>query len=690
MRTSFFSCGLILAAILVQSSRSQGQQPDQSGSDKNSLEARLDELIQLAENPEPFVSIKPQSVQAAREALATAVKELESRLADLEPEQRQAWGRYMELGKLKEQLDSEKPDRETLRSIYRKLQRNHAGLEYRVFTNLRSALDDFVHKSYFSSEARAKRIYDSRVRLVKAALEKLKSERDDRTVALLGEAIMDLEHSGNCPKLVAAIRKVIAKPNFHFELSERLAKSVLKNQRKIDTRPVEEDILGVMQRGTAHTVATFDVDFLPSSHSGRIKVCINGDVVSDQVGTKSLGILGNVYICSRGNTCLVGEAVVDFDGRQLGYSDLASGARTRTQIQGVDTPPLLRNATLRQIDKQKSQGEAEAAERARVRFVRQLKQQLKESIGKANARMKNGIQATTRRLNFEPNRLEVTSGENNFRVLALVGNRRQLGSLRGPSSNIKGDLVTQLHESAINNALQHVLGDQTIEVSELRGLIESFGVELPPPPEDEKPLTISFPRVRPVQVSFDDQKIKVVISSNSIVSGRTEVKDDMKITVEYEIQSRPDAVVVSRVGEILIDFEGVYTNSKSVIESVVKPKLEKLFKKEKREFKLADIEFPKELENIELPFIREVKLDSGWFVTVLNVADDSVAFQDASHPTLSKRIVPVRPAGNPVTSRRQSINDQEHQGHQVPVRPLNPASPSVVSISDTSFRVSDR
>lgn len=631
---------------------------------------KIDELLKLLEKPEPFKPLSDAEVKKSKAALVHATSELERQLKVIGAAQEKLWKSYLDWDELQEQIKSEKPSRTELTRIAHKYRMNHPGLEMKVFTDVREAILVFANHSYFANEALSKRIYDSRLRLIQTGLTKLKEAHDDRTVGLIGEAIADLEHSGNCPDLVARIRSAFAKPNFHFEVSERLAQSLLKERKALDSQPVYEEILGVLQRGTAHTTSRFNVDFLPSRHSGKFKLIITGNTISDQVGTKELGLLGNVYICSEGNTCLVGEAVIEFDGRKISYSDLCAGAKTNTQIKGVNTPPLLRGPTLKQIERKKDEGEAEAASRARTKFVRRIREELNGTVAKTNKKLSTGVRSTVKRLDFEPKRLEVTTSDEAFRVLAIVGNGNHLTSLVGPDSNVQGDIITQMHESSINNGLQHLLGGRTVEMQEMRNLITSFGVELSPPPEDEQPLTITFPRVRPIQVSFDKQGITTVVSANQIKSGGTVVKDELKITIKYAIDSTPDSIKVAMVDDIKIDFEGAYTNSKSVIESAIKPKLEKLFKKETREFKLSEIELPKELAEFGLPKISRLDINQGWLVAQLGLDQPRTA-----------GLVPIRKMSRvPVVQYRKPV----------PVRPLQFNNERTASTSASSYSIQDR
>ena len=657
----YFTLILVLA---VSVKNSLGQQATDNS-------VQIDELLKLAESPAPFVALEKGRIAESKQKLQAAMSELDRQLMRHGEGHASAWKDYLNWSDLQAQMESESPDRKVLSELARRFLMNHAGLELKVFTDVRQSILDYANALYYGTGTIAKRTYDSRLKIIKSALAKLKESHDEYTLGLLSEAATDLENSGNCPELVAGIRATFSKPNFHFEVSESFAKAILKDVNAVDTRPLCEEILGVLQRGTAITQTKFDVDFLPSRNSARFKIYIDGDTTSEQVGTKDLGLLGSVYICSEGNTCLVGEAIIDFDGKQMSYSNLAAGARTNTHIKGVDTPPLLRSITLNQIENQKSQGEREAAAKARSKFVAQIRTQLKDTLAKTNTRLKDGVRATTRRLDFEPKRFEASTSDDHFRVLAIVGNKKHLSSLQGPSSNIKGDVVTQLHESAINNGLQHLLGGRKVSMDDLRELIASFGVELPPKEEDEKPLTIEFPRARPIQVRFDDQKVTTVVTARQIQSGGTVVKDKLRITITYSVKSTENSITVESVGEPAIDFDVKnYTNSHGIIESVMKPKLDKLFKGKSETIRIDELKLPPELKSVGLPKISRLELKGGWLISELNMKSTNVA-KSVPIKKLSKAVVvPIY--------------------RSVPVKPLREVSVNTAYISDASFRVYDR
>ncbi|MEC9093071.1 MAG: hypothetical protein VX438_10225, partial [Planctomycetota bacterium] len=625
---------------------------------------KISGLLETLESPEPFIQITPERIAAAKQNLLEKMEELDRQLARQGESNAEAWKAYLLWDDLTDAVEAESPNRTRLNQAGHLFQMNHPGLELKVFTDVRSALFDYANLSYFGSEKIGQKIYESRLNLVKQSLVKLQSEIDDRTIGLIGEAVTDLENSGQCNNLVSAIREVFSEPNFHVQISEKLAKAIVNKQMTSDSRTINEEILGVRQKGTAHTTAKFDIDFIPSTRSGKFKIRIDGNTVSDQVGTKDLGPLGCVYICSEGQTSLVAEAVIGYDGRTISYSGLKTGAQTSTKIKGVESPPLLRNATLKKIEKQKSQGEAEAAERARAKFVRQIRSQLDESLGNVNSRIKNKISKTTRRLNFEPKRLEVATTKDFLEIFALVGNAKQLSGLQGPAVSSKSDVVLQFHESTINNAMQHLFGGKNISNEDLRELISSFGIQLPEPEKDEKPLTISFPRVRPIQVSFADGKITTSITANRIQQDATVVRDKMRIIVSYDVKSSDHSIVIARNEDVKIDFDGAYTNSKSIIESNIKPKLEKLLKRQATEISLKQLELPEEIKSVGLPAFSKIELNAGWFTAELNLKEPPVTANQVPVKKLS-RVPDVEQSGTLASIRNVTDFPQLRQKNSV-------------------------
>ncbi|MEE2642101.1 MAG: hypothetical protein VX768_15845 [Planctomycetota bacterium] len=630
----------------------------------------LDGLLKKAESVAEFAPISKAQIDEAKSNLTSALNELDRQLTRQSEANAIAWKSYLEWEALLAQSKAESAQRTELVRIARKFQMNHPGLELKVFTDVRKAIHDYANTSYFGQESIGKRIYDSRLKLVRTNLEKLKAGYDDRTIGLIGEAITDLENARQCPALVQSVRQAFSKPNLHVQISEKLAKAVARQQKTSDVRPVDEEILGVHQQGTAHTTARFDVDFLPSTTTGKFKIIIRGDTVSEQIGTKDLSLLGCIYICSEGDTALVGDAIVEYDGKHLSYGNLRAGALTKTKIVGIDAPPLLEGLIMNQVEKQKQKGEAEAAKRARSKFAQQIRSQLNDVVKKTNDRLENGIRPTTRRLDFEPRQLEVNTSDDFLRILAIVGNRQQLSGWKGPVSSSKSDVILQVHESTLNNALQHVLGGRSISNEDLRELVSSFGIELPPAPADEKPLTITFPRVRPVQVAFDGGKITTTISANRIQQGGTLVRDKLQIIVTYELKSNDKALQFARSEAVAIKFEGAYTNAKSIIESNIKPKLEELFKKETRQLSIDQLDLPEEIKKVGMPAVSLLNLEGGWLHVEMNLEEKKVASENSLDQFLKA------PLSSAINNSARNMPGSESQGYRV-------------YISDTSRRISD-
>lgn len=628
----------------------------------------LAHLQNMLKTPDAFKGISAIEVAKSKLELKNSMRELERQLNLGETSQSQAWKQYLHWDLLTAEMQNEKPRRSELIKIYYQFQLNHPGLELSVFTDVRKALYQFMNRSFFSETKTANLYYTRRLATVKSALAKLATTPDDTTIALLGEAILDLENAGQCLGLVNEIRRVFSKPNLQIEISETLVQRIASKQSQMDTRPVNEVILGVMQCGTANTTANISVAFVPSQSTGKFAVAVDGETISDQVGTKDIGFLGAIKICSQGHTSLQANTTLEFDGQQLNYTELKGDAKTNTEILGVDTPPFIRGMVLKQVKKQTPRGEKIAAERAREKFLGSINEQLSTAVENVNENMTQKVATPAKRLNFEPRYFQVNTTEDLLAVTGLIGSSKQLSGISGPKPGGGNDFSMQIHESAINNALQHLFGGRSISNSELRQLIASFGVAVPDQGKDEKEVTITFPRVRPILVQFNQNNVEIIISADRLKQGTTEIKDKLKISATYQLETMPTLIKAARAGEIKLDFAGTYTNAKAALEANIKPKLAELFPEKMDDIDLSSLELAPELTNIGLPKIANFSLENGWMAIGFNLSHSQNNVDSKTSPTAVSAVKPALFKQLPTVSSARG---------------------TVVHISDSSFRISD-
>lgn len=591
------------------------------------LSEQLLPILAQIEKPEPFRPIPADSLEAAKGRLLEAMAVLEARLSRNGNAAAGAWKRYLRWSDLKAEIESDKPSRSKLLEIGDLFRKNHPGLEMQVFRNLREAINDYAWTRYFSAGSRAKTLYERRLREIKEVIVELQAGQDDGKIGELGIWVADLENANQCPKLVSLIHSVFSRSNFQLQISESFARRILASQPTTDVRPVRETILGVLQCGSASTTATVSVNFIPSNHLATFQVCIAGKTISNQVGYKDIGLLGSIQICSQGNTDLIAQSNVYFDGNHISHSGVSASANTQTQIKGVSTPPLIRGIVLNQINKQKSQGEAIGANLAKQKFGTNVSQKLITAVGKANQAISERYNTPTARLDFRPRGTAVSTTDDTLRIFSLVGSDSQLGVLNSAAMEYGQDVALQIHESVINNALEHLLAGKTLTNDGLRKMAEQFGAELPPVDPDEKEIEIKFKRSRPVTVSFSEDSVVIKIALVSLKQDDANF-EDFVISAEYDLDVSESAINGNRVGDVKLKFEEELGTFETAKLGVVDQKLAEIFKEKLETIDLTKLELSPEIRAIGMPRVSNFKMNKGWLSIGINIGGASFTLSD--------------------------------------------------------------
>lgn len=591
------------------------------------LSERLQPILAQIGNPEAFQPISDDALEASKGRLLQAMSVLEATLSRNGNAAAGAWKRYLRWSDLKSEIESENPSRTKLLEIGDLFRKNHPGLEMQVFRDLRGAIYDYAWTRYFAAGTRAETLYKRRLKQIKEAVLELQTGQDDGKIGELGIWVADLENAGQCPKLVSLIRSIFSRSNFQLQISESFARRILASQPTTDVRPVQETILGVLQCGSASTTATVSVNFIPSNHLATFQVCISGKTISNQVGYKDIGLLGSIRICSEGHTDLIAQSNVYFDGKRISHSGVSSSAKTQTHIKGVNTPPLIRGIVLNQINKQKSQGEAIAANLAKQEFVTNVSQKLITAVGKANQAISSRYETPTSRLDFRPRGTAVSTTEDTLRIFSLVGSNSQLGVLESAAMEYGQDVSLQVHESVINNTLEHLFAGKTFTNDGLRKMAEQFGADLPPVDADEKEIEIKFRRTRPVSVSFNQDSVVIEIALVSLKQDGANFKD-FTISAEYDLDVGETAINGTRVGEVRLKFKeelGTFENAKL---GVVDQKLKEIFKEKLETIDFTKLELSPEIRAIGMPRISNFTMNNGWLSVGINIGGASYTLSD--------------------------------------------------------------
>lgn len=148
--------------------------------------------------------------------------------------------------------------------------------------------------------------------------------------------------------------------------------------------------------------------------------------------------------------------------------------------------------------------------------------------------------------------------------------------------NVEATGVTlQLHQSAIANMIEPVLGNRLIESRAIPSLVKQYTDEIPDgikKLKTEDPWSITMVPYRPVEVDFDDQKITIRIRASEMKKG-DQSKERPTIEATYRPELKDNAIQLVREGDVTVKFPGNQgTIAATALRAFFKGKFDELFK----------------------------------------------------------------------------------------------------------------
>lgn len=513
----------------------------------------VDEIQAAKEN---FVPIPPDSIEQDRQQVLAVVDRLESELSRTSPAKRRGWESFLNLNAFAETLRSPEPDLTTLQETDAKLYGPQEGLEWESLVELRRSLRDYGSRLYLArlDEGALREQYARQLDRLAEQLKTFDGDADDQALSEIGQIVGWLESAQQAPGVAQRVRQRFGRPNFYVRSNES-ALSRIGGQPVYDVRPVHEIILGTDIHGTATTVGYASLDLKPNSDGATICVVVEGNTTSNNVGTNR-----GVVICSIGHSRVHATEPLYFRDGYFTTGPAWANAPTVSTITGVQARgPLIEAIARRRIAQQKSEADAIASQRAAIRARQQIQERVAQAAAEANGRYGSEFVAPLERGGLYPQALSVQTTEHEMFGNAVIAGPTQLGvEATPPAIAVGGDLQVTVHESAIGNVAELLVGGKTITSDQMREQLKGLpaGVALDTEGLDEEDWSVTLPRTRPIGVEFADGRATVVLRGRRFTRGDQEIRRSIDARATYEPVAGSDGVVLRRVGEVEIVFPG--------------------------------------------------------------------------------------------------------------------------------------
>lgn len=368
------------------------------------------------------------------------------------------------------------------------------------------------------------------------------------------------------PAAAALLRPVVNdnyfNHNLHFVVSEELLSRLISDYRT-ETGCIAECILGAWVTGSQITNVALKADIKPSSDRARFDLNVAGNVQSSTVAQKS-----PATVWSKGNNHFWMNKSVQFDGRHITSTAAGFSVNTSSRVTGLATKydgipivrGIVRGIASKEIANSKPQSEALTAQKIREAALPRFESETNTQFSTGNDSL-NKMYASLASKDVSPDSISARSSNTHMALSSrTIGVSRLGGSMQPPSALRAKGAAVQLHESALNNAIDALgLQGRTILEKDLAkelevALTDLFQREIkltkkddaPPAAEEgepEPPTSFVFSTSDPIRVHFNDNQITLVLRAGVLQEGKEAIPEQI-ITIPITMSLQGEKVVL--------------------------------------------------------------------------------------------------------------------------------------------------
>ncbi len=432
------------------------------------------------------------------------------------------------------------------------------------FQQLKVAVDKAIRRSAYANDAEAAQgELQYQVDLLIHSLLNYERERlgaDAENARLAWRALRS-----DFPAAASSLRSVVNdhyfNHNLHVVVSEDLLSRLISDYRT-ESGCIAECILGAWVTGSQNTNVDLRADIKPSNDRAAFDLHVNGNVQSSTVAQKS-----PATVWSQGNNYFWMNKSVYFDGRNVTSTSADFSVDTNSQVTGLATKydgiPIIRGIVRKiasqKIAESKPQSEALTAQKIRDAALPRFESETNTQFADANDTL-NRMFASLERRDVAPDSTSARSSNTHMAVSTrTIGVARLGGSLQPPSALIATGAAVQLHESALNNAIdalglqgrtileKDLATEMEVALSDLfqRDIKLKDGLSEPVESgeEPEPPTSFVFSPLDPIRVHFNNNQITVVLRAGVLQDGKDPIPEQI-ITIPIDMSLQGGKVVL--------------------------------------------------------------------------------------------------------------------------------------------------
>lgn len=504
------------------------------------------------------------------------------------------------------------------------------------FAAAKSAIDRFADAYVFGTEDNIQQEYLERVKELAKLIPDLDNANARNSHAKLGDILQWLEDRQQLRDLCVAIRRRYSNPNAYVSISSRMINSVA-SQTSGEYDRVAEDFLGRFARGLSYTNTTVNV--VPTDDPDQVRASILlGGTLSTDTYIRELSF--RINSSASGHLSARRDLYANLNG--LWASKSSADASIATQYGGISSNlRLIQKFAAKSFAKEKGRADAESTRRAKDRLQTRFDSETSELIDDGISQIESIAEQARAFASFLPH-MFLRSFSDRVEAVAKKDTRIALGATVNPTFRTAGsDVQLKLHDSMLSNYLDLFFAGRKFSQSDLMNEFKELAgdVELFPAAEGEddgeeevEEFSITFPKVRPIQVKFNDNRIGVTITGTQFEQGDNKISTRLEISVSLKVVNRDGKLFAIPAGDPTVELS---TDEEPGAESITVAKiLEKRLKEGFEESGDKGFELPPNLLP-EIPQLESVdvikslqlglfELKDGWLYLGWNYRGGSV------------------------------------------------------------------
>ncbi|MDR0520589.1 MAG: hypothetical protein LBH00_01915, partial [Planctomycetaceae bacterium] len=451
------------------------------------------------------------------------------------------WKESLKLAELKAGFQQKEPAAETADAVWEVLRSDTEKVKWTVFDGLRTALRRYrVLSGMLAKEGSYERQLTNVCENLAKYIDLYSTGQDPSYAAALSDTVAWLDDieivEPRAGQLAGLARSAFSGVNVRLAVGSDFA--VAGFRREIDeVTEIRETISGTRITGSGTITGSAFAELANSPKKAVINVVaeVNLDSVTD-------GVHPPVQLKTHTTGTMRAEKPIVISAESITSPSARTKAKLKAETSDVriNAGPLVKAIARGQIADQTEESQREAARRAERKMNVRLNDQIDPNIEQLNEKYQK-IRSVLVQTGLFPRIWNLSStGQQIEWSILFADNYQPSAPAAAPAFKPSNGLSVQIHQSALNNAAAILLSGRLIdEEKSQERLTEFFGKTpkfLERKTEDAPPAKVSFGAGSPVDVTFLDNKIRVVVHIDNIQVMNNSDKS-YTISVEYRIKT---------------------------------------------------------------------------------------------------------------------------------------------------------